>query len=72
MLQLARSAVQSELLQAAPEAEVLVQRIAHSRNLSAEQVGEIARQECGKSVPQLDRQGMSHLLETLMSEEARS
>jgi hypothetical protein len=51
--------------------KLLLSRIARERNLSAEQVGEIARRECGRNVPQLDRQGMSHLLEALMAEEAR-
>lgn len=106
MFQMARSAVQAELLHAVPERRsasgnghhpengnghrngngrsygrpqpepspkqrVLLQRIATERGLTAEQVGEVARRELGKSVPQLDRHEMSLLLEHLMEREAR-
>lgn len=104
MFQMARSAVQGELLHAVPERpaananghrhenghrngngrsygrpqpepspkqRVLLQRLATERGLTAEQVGEVARRELGKPVPQLDRHEMSLLLEHLMEREAR-
>lgn len=55
-----------------PKQRVLLQRLAKERGLSAEQVGEAARRELGKSVPQLNRHEMSRLLEMLMEQEARS
>lgn len=108
MFQMARSAVQAELLHAVPERSaangnghhhengnghrsgngngrsfgrpqpepspkqrVLLQRLAKERGLSAEQVGDVARREFGKNVPQLNRHEMSRLLEMLMEQEAR-
>ena len=51
-----------------PKQKMLVQRLAKERGLSAEQVGEIARRELGRPVPQLDKHGMSKLIEILMAE----
>ena len=51
-----------------PKQKMLLQKLAKERNLSAEQVGEIARKELGRSVPQLDRNGLSKLIEILMAE----
>lgn len=50
-----------------PKQRVLLQKLAKERNLSAEQVGEIARRELGRPVPQLDKGGMSKLIEILMA-----
>lgn len=104
LFQIARSAVQGELLQAIPERtpsngdshngngnghhgnngngrsfgrpdpepspkqRVLLQRLAKERGLTAEAVGEVARRELGKNVPQLNRHEMSRLLEMLMEQ----
>ncbi len=51
--------------------KVLLQRLAQERGLSAEDVGDIARREFGRDVPQLDKGAMSRLLDLLMTEEAR-
>jgi hypothetical protein len=50
--------------------KTLLQRLAQERNLSAEQVGEIAKRELGRAVPQLDKHGMSKLIELLMAQVA--
>jgi hypothetical protein len=50
---------------------VLLKRLADERRLTAEQVGEIARRDFGKNVPQLDRNEMSRLLEMLMDQAVR-
>jgi hypothetical protein len=55
-----------------PKQRVLLQKLAKERGLSADQVGEIARRECGRSVPQLDRNGLSKLIDFLMQQEATS
>jgi hypothetical protein len=52
--------------------KVLVQKLAKERGLSAEQVGEIARKEFGRSVPQMDRNALSKLIDVLMQQEATS
>jgi hypothetical protein len=51
--------------------KILLQRLAEERGLSAEDVGDIARREFGRDVPQLDKGAMSRLLDLLMAEEAR-
>ena len=51
-----------------PKQKMLLQKLAKERGLSAEQVGEIARKELGRSVPQLDRNGLSKLIEILMAQ----
>lgn len=51
--------------------KTLLQKLAHERGLSAEQVGEISRREFGRGVPQLDKNAMSRLLEMLMEQAAR-
>jgi len=53
-----------------PKQKMLLQKLAKERNLSAEQVGEIARRELGRPVPQLDKHGMSKLIELLMAQVA--
>jgi hypothetical protein len=52
--------------------KMLLQRLAKERGLSAEQVGEIARKEFGRSVPQMDRNALSKLIDFLMQQEATS
>jgi hypothetical protein len=54
-----------------PKQRVLLKQLADSHGLSAEAVGEIARRELGKSVPQLNRLEMSRLLQKLMDPEVR-
>ena len=51
-----------------PKQKMLVQRLAKERNLSAEQVGEISKRELGRAVTQLDKHGMSKLIELLMAQ----
>ena len=51
-----------------PKQKMLLQKLAKERGLSAEQVGEIARKELGRSVPLLDRNGLSKLIEILMAQ----
>jgi hypothetical protein len=53
-----------------PKQKMLLQKLAKERHLSAEQVGEIAKRELGRSVPQLDKNGMSRLIEILMAQVA--
>jgi hypothetical protein len=53
-----------------PKQRVLLQKLAKERHLSAEQVGEISRRELGRPVPQLDKHGMSKLIELLMAQVA--
>jgi hypothetical protein len=53
-----------------PKQKVLLQKLAKERNLSAEQVGDIAKRELGRAVPQLDKNGMSRLIEILMAQVA--
>src|SRR5262249_26996138 len=50
-----------------PKQKMLLSRLAKERGLSPEQVGEIAKRELGRAVPQLDKNGMSRLIEHLMS-----
>jgi hypothetical protein len=52
--------------------KMLLQRLAQERGLSAEEVGDIARREFGRGVPQLDKGAMSRLLEMLMEQATRS
>ena len=53
-----------------PKQKMLLSKLAKERNLSAEQVGEISRRELGRPVPQLDKHGMSRLIEILMAQVA--
>lgn len=53
-----------------PKQKMLLSKLAKERNLSAEQVGEIARRELGRVVPQLDKNGMSRLIEIVMGQVA--
>lgn len=47
--------------------KIMLQSVAREKGLSAEQVGEIARRELGRRVPQLNKQEISKLIEILMS-----
>ena len=53
-----------------PKQKVLLQKLAKERNLSPEKVGEISKRELGRPVPQLDKHGMSKLIEILMAQVA--
>ena len=55
-----------------PKQKMLLQKLAKERGLSAEQVGDIARKEFGRAVPQMDRNALSKLIDFLMQQEAAS